>query len=256
MKNLRTWSHLFQVARQEVAVAHLRRGQGRHEEDAEEVTAEWLAVESGHANGRAEAVQEEEREARLATGGGSKFSGQGREDREDLLAPDDWGGLVEAAGRGDDVQAIATAAAEARVAPKVPQRRRGGLHMCRRRGEGNERREADEDADVPSWRLLREYDVGRRFVGLGQAEGREEEAKEEEAAAAAEETEQRNGARQARLQRKDLTQQCLTIISRPSCETSVAFENNLERKKILNGNEYSLRDWKLRAFQELGFGGR
>lgn len=203
-------SFLFQVAGQEIA--RLRHGQGRREEDvAEEVAAERLAIESSRANGRAEAIQEEEREARLATGGESEFPGQGRsEARENLLAPDDRGGLAEAAGR---VEAAAAAAAEAaRAAPEVPQRRRGGVHLRRHRGE------AGEDAGlVPPRRLLREHDVGRRLVGLGQAEGREEEAEEEEAAAAAaasaEEAEQRNGAGQARLQREDLAQQRLTIVS-------------------------------------------
>lgn len=232
-------THLFQVARQEVA--RLRRGQGRHEEDAEEVAAEWLPAESSRANGRAEAVQEEEREARLATGGESEFPGQGREDREDLLAPDDRGGLVEAAGSGDDVQAIATTAAEARAAPEVPQRRRGGVHL--HRAEGDERREADED--VPSRRLLREHDVGRRFVGLGQAEDREEEAKEEEAAAA-EETEQRNGARQARLQREDLAQQRLTIIS--SSELRNCHPSHLRSRAIWKEKNLQLK----RVFFKLG----
>lgn len=195
----------LQVAVQEGAVARLRRGQGRREEDAEEVAAECDPNEGGGADGRAEAVfQEEEHEARLAAGGDSKFPGQGRENRENLLAPDDRGGLVEAAGRVDDgVQAAAAAAAETRVAPEVPRCWRRGVHLRRRRGEG-ERREADEDACVPSRRLLREHDVGRLLVGLGQAEGREEEAEEEKAATAAEETEQRNGAKQARLQREDL----------------------------------------------------
>lgn len=190
----------FQVAIQENAVARLWHGQGRHEEDAEEVAAEWIPIESNRANGWAEVVQEEERETRLATDGESKFSGQGRENHENLLPPDDRGGLVKAAGHVDDVQTIATTAAEARAAPEVSQRRRGGVHLRR---DEDERREADEDACVPSRRLLREHDVGRRLVGLGQAEDRKEEAKEEEAATEKTDDEQRDRTKQARLQRKE-----------------------------------------------------
>lgn len=206
----------FQGAIQENAVARLRHGQGGREEGAEEVAAERVAREGGRAHGRAETIlQEEEREARLAAGGESQFPGQGREDRDKFVPTDDRGGLVEAAGRVDDVQtrAAQSLAAEARAAPQVPQCRRGGVHLRRHRGK-DERHEADEIvASVPSRRFLREHDVGRRLVGLGQAEDRKEEAEEEEAAAAAaKEAEQRSGAEQARLQRQDFAQQRLTII--------------------------------------------
>lgn len=68
---------------------------------------------------------------------------------------------------------------------------------------------------MSSRRLLREHDVGRRFVGFGQAEDHEEETEEEEAAAAtaAEEIdgEQRNRTKQACLQRENFAQQCLRM---------------------------------------------
>jgi len=203
----------FQAA-EEGAVACLRRGQGWREEDTEEVAAECVPIEGSRADGWAETIQAEERETRLATGGDSRFPRQGCEDRENLLPPDDRGGLVEAAGFVDGAQAAATTAAEARAAPEVPRCRRGGVHL--RRSE-DERRETDENASVSSRRLLREHNVGRRLVGLGQAEGREEEAEEKETAAAATAAEeiddkQRNGAEQARLQRENLARQYLRII--------------------------------------------
>lgn len=203
------WRFFFQIARQEITIVCLQHGQRRREEDAEEVAAERISTEGSRASGWAEAVQEEKRETRLATGGESKFPKQGRENRENLLPSDNRSGLIKATGRIDDVQA--TTVAEARAAPEVPRCWRGGVHLCW--GE-DERGEADEDASVSSRRLLREYDVRRRFVGLGQAEGHKKEAEEEEATHVVEEAhgEPRNRAKQARLQREDFTQQHLTII--------------------------------------------